>query len=66
MENPPLSCIYIRRRRQVGTPQFDGINTRIKLQGNGINGVVEMWYNKTSKTIDTAYPIYGKKVKIDS
>ena len=51
--------------KQIGSPQFDGIDIRIKLQGNGRNGVVEMWYNKSSKTIETAYPIYGKKVKIE-
>ena len=51
--------------KPVGSPQFDGVDTRIKLQGNGRNGVVEMWYNKSSKTIETAYPIDGKKVKID-
>lgn len=50
--------------KQVGSPQFDGKSTRIKLQGQGRNGVVEMWYNKDTKKIETAYPIDGKKVKI--
>jgi len=50
--------------KQVGSPQFDGVNTRIKLQGKGKNGVIEMWFNKSTRTIKTAYPIYGKKVKI--
>ena len=50
--------------KQVGGSQYDGVNTRIKLQGRGENGVVEMWYNKTTQTIETAYPVYGKRVKI--
>jgi RHS repeat-associated protein len=53
-----------KNAKQVGSPQFDGVNTRIKLQGKGNNGIVEMWYNVDTKVIETAYPIYGTKVKI--
>lgn len=53
-----------KNAQQVGSPQFDGLATRIRLQGQGTEYVVEMWYNKSTKTIETAYPIYGTKVKI--
>ncbi|MDR1674141.1 MAG: EndoU domain-containing protein, partial [Oscillospiraceae bacterium] len=50
---------------QVGSPQNTPDGVKILLQGRDVNGmVIEMWFNKTSGSIDTAYPIYGKKVKI--
>lgn len=52
--------------KHVGKPQFspkDGY-TRVPLQGQGIESVVEMWYNIDTKMIETAYPIDEKKVKI--
>ena len=54
-----------KNAKQVGKPQYDYDSSRIKLQGKGFNGYVEMWYNVTTKTIETAYPIYGKKVRIN-
>ncbi len=54
----------IKNAKKVSGPQFDGEYTRYKLQGKSGKQVIEMWYNVTKNIIETAYPIYGKKVKI--